>query len=303
MILLVTLCLGISVGVPYLFGKSLSLVCLFFATFDRRNVNNIRLMHVRSQLAVGPLSAIPEVCEQVAMWCSERLAPIASRLPNRLRLMLNRLSRGSYVAAPVVPLPKPTPKNAREFVASLVRKTAEQLRLRKPLPPLQTPTVPSLPAPSLIGTIGQRMSSLFVVGSVVSSLETARECLHIMAYDDSTSERTLNVILGFVNILLGSALYIRLCMRGYGQRLNQATREAIRQQGMLFKVAAFCVIEILFFPAVCGAMLYVAAIPLLPGATWTAFVSGFMKAPVSRSFLTWLAGTSSRFALINFIQM
>lgn len=57
----------------------------------------------------------------------------------------------------------------------------------------------------------------------------------------------------------------------------------------------FFLIEIVLFPTLCGVLLNLATLPLLPEATLRSRIAYQVSNPITAGFLTWLAGTNFMF--------
>lgn len=65
----------------------------------------------------------------------------------------------------------------------------------------------------------------------------------------------------------------------------------------------FFFVEIVIFPAMCGLLLNLSTLPLIPGATLSTRISYYSNSPVSAIFLTWLAGTNFMFSFAQVISI
>lgn len=65
----------------------------------------------------------------------------------------------------------------------------------------------------------------------------------------------------------------------------------------------FFFIEIVIFPAMCGLLLNLSTLPLIPEATFFTRISYYYNSPVSAIFLTWLAGTNFMFSFAQVISI
>ncbi|KAL8287429.1 hypothetical protein RQP46_003287 [Phenoliferia psychrophenolica] len=123
-----------------------------------------------------------------------------------------------------------------------------------------------------------------------------------MAFDDDPVHRALCVALGYAAAAFGGFIYLQSTQGSYGQSVNRAIRDALKQQLVLLKVVLFVFIEIIIFPATCGIILNLATLPLFPDATLWTRMATYASSPVSTAFLTWLAGTAFMFSFSTSID-
>lgn len=62
-------------------------------------------------------------------------------------------------------------------------------------------------------------------------------------------------------------------------------------------------VEVVFFPTVCGVLLNLATLPLLPGATISTRMAYHTRSPFTSGFLIWLAGTNFMFLFAQAISV
>lgn len=108
-----------------------------------------------------------------------------------------------------------------------------------------------------------------------------------MAVRDQDIDRVLCIALGYAVLIAVAALYLRHTQNLQARNATRAVRDALKQQFVLFKAATFFVVEIILFPSLCGILMNIATLPLLPGTTVLGRLAYYRQAPLSSIFLTW----------------
>ncbi|KAF8644973.1 hypothetical protein AX16_008157 [Volvariella volvacea WC 439] len=112
-----------------------------------------------------------------------------------------------------------------------------------------------------------------------------------MALGSSASDRMFAVFLGYAVIGLLLALYLNILTVGNARSAGRAVRNAVRQQLLVIKVAAFIFIELVLFPLGCGIVLDLCTVWLFPEANIDSRTAFFFQAPLTAMFYHWVAGT------------
>jgi E3 ubiquitin-protein ligase DOA10 len=76
-------------------------------------------------------------------------------------------------------------------------------------------------------------------------------------------DRIVCVAIGYMILVLLGAWYLRKTGNAYGRTVGRTVQQAIRQQGIILKVAFFISIELVLFPIVCGILLDISTLPLI----------------------------------------
>ncbi|KAM0786584.1 hypothetical protein ACM66B_002040 [Microbotryomycetes sp. NB124-2] len=134
------------------------------------------------------------------------------------------------------------------------------------------------------------------------AFETVSDHWQRMPYETDKLHRGLCVALGYAAILFGGVCYVRSTHGEYSEQMHRAIRENIRQQFVLLKVCAFVLIEIIAFPAMCGALLDLATLPLFPEATISSRLAFHARTPLTAFFVVWFSGTGFMFIFASWID-
>ncbi|OBZ73915.1 ERAD-associated E3 ubiquitin-protein ligase doa10 [Grifola frondosa] len=112
-----------------------------------------------------------------------------------------------------------------------------------------------------------------------------------LAVGDGPNERVFAVLLGYAVIGIVLALYLNVLTVGSVRNAGRAVRNAIRQQLLVVKVAAFIIVELVIFPLGCGIMLDVCTVWLFPQGSFRSRAAFLMYAPLTAIFYHWVLGT------------
>ncbi|KAK4701378.1 E3 ubiquitin-protein ligase MARCH6, partial [Phenoliferia sp. Uapishka_3] len=165
---------------------------------------------------------------------------------------------------------------------------------------------------SITTTLAQNATTVLSSTSSTSSIPSTRPLQKAfqtiskhwtsMAFDDDPLHRALCVALGYAAVAFAGFVYLQSTKGVYGQSVNRAIRDGLKQQLVLLKVVLFVFIEIIIFPGTCGLILNLATLPLFPEATVWTRAATYAASPVSTGFLTWLAGTAFMFSFSTSID-
>lgn len=111
------------------------------------------------------------------------------------------------------------------------------------------------------------------------------------ATGDTPNDRAFAVILGYAVVGLLLAIYLNILTMGSMRSAGRAVRNAVRQQLLVVKVAAFIIIELVIFPLGCGVMLDVCTVWLFPQGSFRSRAAFLMYAPLTAVFYHWVLGT------------
>lgn len=112
-----------------------------------------------------------------------------------------------------------------------------------------------------------------------------------MALGSGTSSRVFAIGLGYAVVSLLFCLYLNILTVGNARTAGLAVRNAVRQQLLVLKVAAFIFIELVTFPLGCGIVLDLSTVWLFPEANLQSRLAFFSQAPLTAMFYHWVAGT------------
>ncbi|KAI1796687.1 hypothetical protein LXA43DRAFT_986618 [Ganoderma leucocontextum] len=111
------------------------------------------------------------------------------------------------------------------------------------------------------------------------------------ATGDTPNDRAFAVVLGYTVVGLLLAVYLNILTVGSMRTASRAVRNAVRQQLLVVKVAAFIVVELVIFPLGCGVMLDVCTVWLFPQGSFRSRAAFLMYAPLTSVFYHWVLGT------------
>ncbi|KAK4045943.1 hypothetical protein OIV83_006501 [Microbotryomycetes sp. JL201] len=123
-----------------------------------------------------------------------------------------------------------------------------------------------------------------------------------MPYANDTLHRGLCIALGYASLLFAGVWFVSSTQGEYGEQMHRAIREGIRQQLVLLKVCAVIIVEIIAFPAMCGALLDLATLPLFSGATIASRIAFHARTPLTAFFVVWFSGTGFMFIFASWID-
>ncbi|KXN87669.1 ERAD-associated E3 ubiquitin-protein ligase doa10 [Leucoagaricus sp. SymC.cos] len=112
-----------------------------------------------------------------------------------------------------------------------------------------------------------------------------------MAVGSGAAERVFAIGLGYSVVGLALAMYLNILTVGNARTATRAVRNAVRQQLLVIKVAAFIFIELVLFPLGCGVVLDLCTVWLFPEANLQSRIAFFAQAPLTAMFYHWIAGT------------
>ncbi|THH12440.1 hypothetical protein EW146_g7700 [Bondarzewia mesenterica] len=121
--------------------------------------------------------------------------------------------------------------------------------------------------------------------------ENTKEVWTRFALGDGNAEKVFAVALGYAVVGIMLAFYLNVLTVGTVKSAGRAIRNAVRQQLLVIKVAAFIVVELVIFPLGCGINLDLCSIWLFPEASLQSRVSFFRYAPLTATFYHWVVGT------------
>ncbi|KAI9498992.1 hypothetical protein BDB00DRAFT_867061 [Zychaea mexicana] len=117
---------------------------------------------------------------------------------------------------------------------------------------------------------------------------------HGFATGHSAFDRFVCIIIGYAVIITGSSWYLSRAHVAYAT-FGRSARQVVQQQGIILKVAMFIAIELLLFPIVCGILMDVSSLSLFRDATVDSRLAYLQSHPLASVFLHWFLGTSFMF--------
>lgn len=128
-------------------------------------------------------------------------------------------------------------------------------------------------------------------------LEQAFHRYQALATGQTAMDRFACIAVGYMIVIIVSSWYLtrathnNLATAAFGR----TAQEAIRHQGIIFKVGMFITIELVLFPIVCGFLLDFSTMPLFKQATLNGRLGYLVSHPVPSVFLHWFLGTGFMF--------
>ncbi|KAI9487301.1 MAG: hypothetical protein EXX96DRAFT_552589 [Benjaminiella poitrasii] len=133
---------------------------------------------------------------------------------------------------------------------------------------------------------------------------------HQFAIGQTGLDRSMCILVGYLILIGLGSWYLTHGRHRTGLRRRQGARttaekiqEIIRQQGIFLKVLFFILIELVVFPTVCGFLLDMATLPLFVNASLGSRYAFHLKSPYSSYFLHWFLGTGVLFYFALFITV
>ncbi|PFH51012.1 hypothetical protein AMATHDRAFT_143498 [Amanita thiersii Skay4041] len=297
MIFILDTAIGLGIWIPFTIGKSAALLSL-----DPHRT--IQLMHL-------PIRAIriitdPVVDSAVYLIAEFFLPPVIRTLGRLLHfiflvgLFVIRLFLGDDAQIRAENAGAQTYNRGQEFLNNPWQRvvTIAYRMIEKNATESTSATTSSFMIPSSLSNVVLRAEPYFaVLGSEVRlTLEKFKETWLRLALGHGPVERLFAVSLGYIIFAVLVALYLNLLTVGNAKTAGRAVRNAIRQQLLVLKVAAFIFVELVTFPFGCGIVLDLTTIWLFPEANLASRVAFFVQAPLTAIFYHWIAGTLFMYA-------
>ncbi|GJJ72204.1 E3 ubiquitin-protein ligase MARCH6 [Entomortierella parvispora] len=112
-----------------------------------------------------------------------------------------------------------------------------------------------------------------------------------LAYGNTSGDKFAAILVGYALMFAAASWYFSRVENAYGQSFAKMTRDALRQQGLILKIAFFIVIEHFVFPLVCGVAIGMSTLPVFRGSTFWTRVAFYSYTPGWFVFLHWIVGT------------
>ncbi|KAI7900493.1 uncharacterized protein BX663DRAFT_488410 [Cokeromyces recurvatus] len=139
---------------------------------------------------------------------------------------------------------------------------------------------------------------------------TALKRWHQFAIGQTGLDRSVCVIVGYLVLIGLGSWYLthgrnraHLRRRPAVRTTAEKIQEIIHQQGIFLKVLFFILIELVVFPTVCGFLLDMSTLPLFANATIGSRYAFHTRSPYSSYFLHWFLGTGVLFYFAIFITV
>ncbi|KAI8882007.1 hypothetical protein K501DRAFT_252110 [Backusella circina FSU 941] len=125
---------------------------------------------------------------------------------------------------------------------------------------------------------------------------------HQVSSGRTTLDRSICILVGYLVLICLGSFYLSL-MKIRRCSPDSFFQDLIRQQGIFLKVLFFFIIEMLIFPTACGFLLDMTTLPLFSMASLESRFDFQLKNPFSSLFLHWFFGTGVLFYFANFITV
>ncbi|CEP16340.1 hypothetical protein [Parasitella parasitica] len=144
------------------------------------------------------------------------------------------------------------------------------------------------------------MSMAKFINKTEPILESAFHRYQLLATGQTAMDRFACIFVGYIIISIASCWYLSRSPSNGNNNSNMAAlgrtaQEAIRHQGIIFKVGMFITIELALFPIVCGFLLDFSTMPLFKSASFIGRLLYLKSHPVPSVFLHWFLGTGFMF--------
>ncbi|KAL7320005.1 hypothetical protein PS15m_003077 [Mucor circinelloides] len=161
-----------------------------------------------------------------------------------------------------------------------------------------TATIPASPAETASSNI--ILSVAKFINETEPMLESAFHRYQSLATGQTALDRFACISVGYIIVTIVSCWYLARSANNNNNNmaaaaLGRTAQEAIRHQGIIFKVGMFITIELVMFPIVCGFLLDLSALPLFKSASFVSRLVYLKSHPVPSVFLHWFLGTGFMF--------
>ncbi|KAI8087629.1 uncharacterized protein B0P05DRAFT_584861 [Gilbertella persicaria] len=128
-------------------------------------------------------------------------------------------------------------------------------------------------------------------------VESALRRYQALAIRQTAVDRFACIAVGYIIVTIVSCWYLTRSAqhRVATAALGRTAQEAIRHQGIIFKVGMFITIELVLFPIVCGYLLDFSTLPLFESTAVAIHWEFMLSHPVSSIFVHWFLGTGFMF--------
>lgn len=142
------------------------------------------------------------------------------------------------------------------------------------------------------------MSMAKFINDTEPILESAFHRYQSLATGQTAMDRFACISVGYIIVTIVSCWYLTRSANNNNMAaaaLGRTAQEAIRHQGIIFKVGMFITIELVMFPIVCGFLLDLSTMPLFKSASFMGRLLYLKSHPVPSVFLHWFLGTGFMF--------
>ncbi|KAF7723807.1 hypothetical protein EC973_001591 [Apophysomyces ossiformis] len=266
MCLLISLCLGATVWVPYLIG-------MMFVMTETLDLIRLPLRLIR--FFTDPLL-------DLLFWvCFDRVWPaMEATYDTYLEPWISRCIYDTI------------PEKVRLAISDVLP-TLSQHFLGTPIPTSNAHVGVQIGS-SMSGIEGYVQRITAFANQIEPVFDSAIMKYHSLASGRTAFDRFMCIMIGYAVVVIVSSWYLSRTRTSYAA-FGRTAQEAIRQQGIILKVGMFIAIELLLFPIVCGLLLDLSTMPLFSNATVWNRIAYLQSHPLSSVFLHWFLGTGFMF--------
>ncbi|GAN04618.1 conserved hypothetical protein [Mucor ambiguus] len=287
MSLMISLCLGVAVWIPYVVGRLVILI---------RPITFIETPIFVMRLITDPLvDFVLDLC--IPFVWSHIGGAVSSLVPHSIQVSLKT------VQDQVV-------QTLHSNISSIA--TGETV-LSKPAAAINTSSSSTVSKASGADSLMLNMDWGLIQTKVEAYSTIALARWHRFATGQTTLDRSMCVFIGYLVLIGLGSWYLTYGSQHRSSRRNGAGRnvpsagetiqDLIRQQGIFLKVLMFILIELVVFPTVCGFLLDMATLPLFVNASFASRYAFHWRSPYSSYFLHWFLGTGVLFYFAIFITV
>ncbi|KAF9190282.1 hypothetical protein BGZ50_000313 [Haplosporangium sp. Z 11] len=274
---LVCASLGLGIWIPFMIGKTMLLM------------NPLNVLHI-------PLFLLSRLTDPILDYFLDRIVPFVGRVVSKTAMFFN-LKLWPYVSPILesylgVSTMKPLEAIFQDHVLpvwnAMIEVVASGMAQEIPL----KGTTDAMMDPVIQGQGGG--SNATVVHLVVKKWTE-------VAYGSSSRDKFVAIMIGYAILFALASWYFAQTQNAYGRSFAKATRESIRQQGLILKIAFFVAIEMIVFPLFCGIVIGMSTLPVFRDATVASRIAFYMNSPNWFLIIHWLVGTAFMFNFSVFV--
>ncbi|KAF9913002.1 hypothetical protein EC991_005870 [Linnemannia zychae] len=155
---------------------------------------------------------------------------------------------------------------------------------------------------SPIGDVAQNITqgALASNGTVITQIAKRWTDL---AYGSSSTDKAAAIAMGYLILFGLASWYFVKTEHAYGTTFAKMTRDALRQQGLILRIAFFVAMEMIVFPLFCGVAIGLSTLPVFQGATVATRIAFYRYSPNWFLLIHWLVGTAFMFNFSLFVSV
>lgn len=160
---------------------------------------------------------------------------------------------------------------------------------------LITPSTTTTTVDSSINSTSWVASIAQFINETEPMVESAFRRYQSLALGQTTVDRVACISVGYIIIMIVSCWYLTRSNTMATAAFGRTAQEALRHQGIIFKVGMFITLELAVFPLVCGYLLDFSTVPLFDAVSISRRILTTREHPLLSLFLHWFFGTSFMF--------